>query len=97
MRGIRYRRGNEFEGDFEIYRSAVSGDNSGRREKMKEAVLKAMENELSDKQRQTLELYYFKEMTMQEIADELGVCRSTVSRSLSRARSRISRCVKYSL
>ncbi len=36
-------------------------------------------------------------MNIPQIADELGVNRSTVSRTLSRARDRLYRCLRYAL
>ncbi|HEY1732956.1 MAG TPA: sigma-70 family RNA polymerase sigma factor, partial [Acidimicrobiales bacterium] len=40
---------------------------------------------LPDRQRQVLELYYFDELTLREIADVLGVSEGRVSRIRSRA------------
>ena len=56
---------------------------------------KVIENELTDKQREVLIAYYFQNQTMAEIAQERGVCRSTVCRTLHRAEARVRRCVKY--
>lgn len=97
MRATRFRRGNETEGDFQYYRRIMAEDNSERRKRMKSAVKTALEQELTEKQRTALFLYYFEEMTMQEIAEKLGVCRSTVSRNIARAKQRIEKCAKYSL
>lgn len=46
---------------------------------------------LTPRQRQFLELRYFKGFTMDEIGDVCGVNKSTVSRTLKRARERIKR------
>jgi len=55
----------------------------------------ALEEELTEKQRRAVKLYYINQMPMQYIADEVGVHVSTVSRTLKRARTRLKRCLKY--
>ena len=42
-------------------------------------------------------LYYDRGMTMPQIAERLGVSRSTVSRTLRRARDRLYRFLRYTL
>lgn len=54
-----------------------------------------IENELSERQRQMIGLYYFRRMNIPEIAEMLGVNRSTVSRTLSRGRRNILEKMKY--
>lgn len=56
---------------------------------------RVIENELTDKQRQTLIAYYFQNQTMEQIAQDRGVCRSTVCRTLHRAEARVRRCLRY--
>ena len=55
----------------------------------------AVESELTGRQRQLVEMYYLRQMRMQDIADELGLDISTVSRTLKRAKARLRRCLKY--
>ena len=55
----------------------------------------ALEEELTERQRRFVKLYYIKQMPMQYIAEEAGVHVSTVSRTLKRARTRLKRCLKY--
>lgn len=50
-----------------------------------------MERELTEMQRQTVEDYYLKGMTLEEIARERYVNKSTVQRTLKRGESRIRR------
>ena len=52
---------------------------------------------LTDRQRQMLELYYDQGLTMGQIALKLNLNRSTVSRTLSRAKDKLYRCLRYSL
>lgn len=54
-----------------------------------------IENELSERQRQMIGLYYFSRKNIPEIAEGLGVNRSTVSRTISRGRRNIMEKMKY--
>ena len=58
-------------------------------------VRRAVEEELTPMQRQTLIAYYFQEKTVPQIAAERGVQKSTVSRTLHRAERRLQRCLRY--
>ena len=44
-----------------------------------------------------MEMYYFQELSIDAIANELRIDRSTVSRTLKRGRERLRRCLNYSL
>ena len=57
----------------------------------------ARERELTPRQRQLVDLYYDQGMNIPQIARELGLNRSTVSRTLRRAKARLYRCLRYSL
>lgn len=56
---------------------------------------RVIEAELSPCQKQTLTAYYFRQLTMDEIAQEQGVNKSTVCRTLHRAEAKIRRCLRY--
>ena len=56
---------------------------------------RVIRQELTEKQRIALIGYYFREMTIAEIAKEQGVCPSTVCRTLHRAEERIRRFLQY--
>jgi len=56
---------------------------------------KALRTELTPCQQAYVERYYLRQMRMQDIAEELGVNISTVSRTLKRARTRLQRCLRY--
>ncbi|MGI6270658.1 MAG: sigma-70 family RNA polymerase sigma factor [Candidatus Howiella sp.] len=75
--------------------SYSAGDNSETIAKMKRAVIDVMEEELTVRQREVVEDYYFKNMTVTEIAQKRGVNKSTISRHLKRARTKIKKCLKY--
>ena len=56
---------------------------------------RVIEMELTEKQRQVLIAYYFQNKTMAQIAQERGINRSTVCRTLHRAETRVRRCLRY--
>ena len=56
---------------------------------------RVIEAELTPCQRQTLTSYYFRQLTIPQIAKEQGVNKSTVSRTLRRAEDRVRRCLRY--
>lgn len=61
------------------------GDNSAARSRYKRFVGNAVRY-LPPKQREVLRLYFFEGLRMEQIAQRLGVSKSTVSRRLSAAR-----------
>ena len=65
------------------------------REVQIQRILRVMEKELTQKQRDTLMAYYFEELSPAEIARQQGVHRSTVMRSLRRAEQRLRRHLFY--
>ena len=72
-----------------------AGDNSLRRQRLLQNLPRAVEQELTPRQREMLALYYYENMNMRQIAVRLGVNKSTVSRTLKRGRQRLYRCLRY--
>lgn len=72
-----------------------SESNSVQHGLMIKVMRSVIENELSERQRQMITLYYFRKMNIPEIARELEVNRSTVSRTISRGRRNIMEKLKY--
>ena len=102
MKSTRYdgpfdTRASEWIGDLTVWTRQNAGDNSERLERLRRNLRQARERELTPRQRQMLELYYDQGMTIPQIAGELGLNRSTVSRTLRRARERLYRCLRYAL
>ena len=58
-------------------------------------VQRVIREELTELQRQTLTAYYFQQRTIPQIAEERGVNKSTVSRTLRRAEERLRRYLRY--
>ena len=76
---------------------AQSGDNSQRRQRLLRNLPRAVAAELTPRQREILALYIDRGMTMSQIAQQLRINKSTVSRSLRRTFQRLRRCLEYSL
>lgn len=51
--------------------------------------------ELTDKQREVFEAYYFEGKTMQQLSNRFGVNKSSIHKMIYRAIRRIERCLKY--
>lgn len=58
---------------------------------------KVIASELTERQRQCVSLYFYGGLTMPEIALELGINKSSVSRAIGRAKTRIERSMKYAM
>jgi RNA polymerase sigma factor (sigma-70 family) len=77
----------------------IIGNDSNRRqiELMRDALKKAIKRELTERQQYILIEYYFKERSMTDIARELGITKSTVSRHISRSKERLKQSLKYGM
>lgn len=83
--------------DLTVWNPRNSADNAEQMVRLRRSLRRARERELTPRQRQVLELYYDQRKSIPQIAEELGVNRSTVSRTLRRARERLYRCLRYAL
>ncbi|MBP1550088.1 MAG: sigma-70 family RNA polymerase sigma factor [Oscillospiraceae bacterium] len=87
----------EFCADKEI--AALIGDtesdNSEKHRLMLKILRKVISEELTERQREMITLYYFDRANIPQIAEMLGVNRSTVSRTISRGRRNIMEKMKY--
>ena len=91
------RRGKEMLGDLAAWERENGEDNSEQLARLRRNLRKAREQELTTRQREMVSLYYDQGMTIPQIAEQLGLNRSTVSRTLRRARERLYRFLQYSL
>ena len=73
-----------------------SDDNGRRRQRLLHNLTKAVAEELTPRQREMLHPYYYEQLNMVQIAARLGVNKSTVSRTLCRARRRLHHILQYS-
>ena len=90
-------RNNEIYGDMTAWIAAHAGDNESDLKRLKRNLRLAREEELTARQRELLRLRYEENMTVSEIAEAIGRDKSTVSRTLSRARRRLYQCLRYGL
>ena len=98
MRDTRFdARSSEWIGDMTVWLRDHAEDNSEQLERLRRGLRRAREQELTPRQRQMLTLYYDQGMNIPQIAVLLGLNRSTVSRTLRRARERLYRHVRYGL
>lgn len=95
MRDIRYRRGSAYAADMAVYARSISSDNSEQLGRLKRNLVKALQEDVTERQRQLLLLYYGRGLNMRQIGEELGVDKSTVSRTIKRGEERLRRCLRY--
>ena len=97
MRGTPFdTRSSEWAGDMTVWLREHANDNEEQMERLLRNLRKAREEELTPRQRQMLSMRFEQNMSGAEIALELGLNRSTVSRTLRRAQERLRRCLQYS-
>lgn len=90
-------RSSEWVGDMTVWLCENGDDNTAQLERMRRSLRQARQQALTPRQREMLVMRYERNMSGSEIARELGLNRSTVSRTLRRARDRLRRCLQYSL
>ena len=90
MRDTRFdARSSEWIGDMTVWLRDHAEDNSEQLERLRRG--------LTPRQREMVFLYYDRGLKMSQIAQKLGVNRSTVSRTVKRAKQRLYRCLRYAL
>lgn len=77
------------------YLDEEAEDNRWQRQALRQALARAIQEELTGRQREVLLLYYLEQLTMQQVAERLAVNRSTVCRTLQRGEARLRRCLRY--
>ncbi|MBW7572786.1 sigma-70 family RNA polymerase sigma factor [Caproiciproducens faecalis] len=71
-------------------------DDGGEHLRIRGTLRRAMEGELTERQRDCLQLRYFEQKSVQEVAEIIGVTPPTVSKHLKKARERLRRVMGYS-
>ncbi len=95
MSSTRYRRGKLYAADMAVYSRQMGETNEEEISRLRRNLGVAMREELTDRQRQLLTLYYYEGKNMREIGEALGIDKSTVSRTISRGERRLRRCLRY--
>ena len=98
MRSTRYdTRGGRCLGDMAAWLRENGEDNEVQMSRLRRGLRQAREKELTPRQQEVLRLYFDECMTIPQIAKELSVNRSTVSRTLRRAKDRLYHSLRYAL
>ena len=90
-------RSSEWVGDMTVWLQENTDDNQEQIDRLLRNLRKARVQELTPRQQQMLSMRFEQNMSVTEIAQELGLNRSTVSRTLRRAQERLRRCLQYAL
>lgn len=98
MRNTRFdTRSSEWLGDMTVWLRENGADNSEQLDRLRRNLRRAREQELTPCQRQVLDMHFERKMSVTQIARELGVNPSSVTRTLQRAKNRLRRYLQYSL
>lgn len=81
--------------DLAVYTELMAQDNKDQINRLKRNLTHALRQDITQRQREYMMLYYGKNMSMEAIAQQCGVNKSTVSRTLKRGRQRLYRCLRY--
>ena len=81
--------------DMAVYTQLMADDNRDQMNRLKRNLTHALRQDITQRQREYMMLYYGRGMSMEAIAREKGVNKSTVSRTLKRGRQRLYRCLRY--
>lgn len=77
------------------YKTETFDGEDTKYKKMVSSLKNIVKGELTPRQQICIWLYYGKMMKMREIANELGICVSSVSRHIKKGKSRIEKTMKY--
>ncbi len=83
------------EADRNIRKLLFEKDEEGNYSKLRKVILNVINNDLTPRQKELIMLYYFKGMSMPEIAEHIGCTKQSVSITISRARLRMFGVMKY--
>lgn len=97
MPNTKFRRGEDFAAQMSGYMRYIEDvdDEEDGHSTLLDNLTRCIREEITPRQREVLLLYYFRQMRQTEIADQLGVARSTVSRTIRRGEQRLKRCLRY--
>lgn len=97
MSGARYMRGGLYAADMAHYARLLSEENTNENEmsRLKLALWRALHEDITEKQREYLLLYYGEGLNTAQIAEQMGVNKSTVARTIHRGEENLRRCLRY--
>lgn len=97
MPNTKFRRGEEFALQMSDYMQRIgeADDEEDGHSVLLNNLMRCIREDITPRQREVLLLYYYREMRQTDIAKQLGVARSTVSRTIRRGEQRLERCLRY--
>ena len=95
MSDTRYRRGRGFAADMAVYNRQMAPDNDQELSLLKRNLIRALKEDITPRQRETMLLYYGQGLNMRESGLKLGVDKSTGSRTIKPGERRLQRCLRY--
>lgn len=95
MRNFVLKDAQEFDRHFMQTLFGKTQDNRRQLYIIRCALADIIENELTDRQKEMVHLYYYEGKNSREISEQLYVNKSTVSRTLYRARERIRKNLRF--
>lgn len=95
MANTRYRRGGIYAADMAVYARQMAQDNGQEISQLKKNLGQALREEVTERQRTMIVMYYAQGLNMSEIGEILGVDKSTVSRTIHRGEARLRKCLRY--
>ena len=95
MPNTRYRRGKVYAADMAVYNRQMAPDNDQELTQLKRNLIRALWEDITPRQRETMLMYYGQGLNMREIGERLGVDKSTISRTIKRGERRLQRCLRY--
>lgn len=94
MANISYER-DRYLADLKSYTRLMAEDNSTQLGRLKRNLAHALKEDVTEKQREYMLLYYSEGMNLRQISELTGASVSTVSRTMKRGRERLARCLRY--
>lgn len=93
MDDIRCKR--DYYNEYREYLVRLGDDNSDTRRRLLMNLRRAIKEEITAKEWQSMQMYYVEEIKMVDISMQLGVNVSTVSRNIKRGREKLKKCLRY--
>lgn len=84
-------------GSLQLWQRAQGEDNRQRLDRLTRYLPVAIAEELTPRQQQLLQMYYYDGKSVTAISRELSVNKSTVTRTLQRAQERLRKCLRYAM
>ena len=70
-------------------------NNSREVSRLKRNLIRCLREDVTEKQRQMILMYYAEGKNMREIGEQIGIDKSSVSRTIKRGERRLQRCLRY--